>query len=171
MTATLLDISRVRVGRVPLRLDRANLVAAAQRALTSHPAVGTEFEIEAPPEGVFVNADATRIGEIVVTAARYLAHRPGAGAIAARVTRDLEFARLEISDDGEALDTLTTAQIFTRLIEPATDRPTGWKIARPELYVARGLAAAHGGSLVAESPVATTQRGVKFVLTLPLDRD
>jgi signal transduction histidine kinase len=168
MTATLLDISRVRVGRVPLRLDRVNLVAAAQRALALHASDGEEIRADLPTDEVWVTADAARVGQIIATVTRYLRGRTGSGAVAARLASDPDIARLEVWDDGEALDPDHAAEVFTRLIEPATDRPTGWKIARPELYVARGLAAAHGGSLVAESPVGTSDRGVKFVLTLPL---
>lgn len=170
MTAALLDISRVRVGRVPLRLERVDLAAVAERTLTQLPGGGATL-VSGSVGDLTIDADPTRIAQIIRTVAAYLTQRDGAGAIAARMSRDSGAAHLEIEDDGAALEPAVRADLFDRLIEPALDRPTGWKIAHPELYIARGLAVAHGGSLSVESPASGADQGVRITLSLPLQRE
>ena len=170
MTAALLDISRVRVGRVPLRLESVDFVSVAERTLAQLPSGAAQLDRGSTTD-LPVSADPARIAQIIRTVATFLAQRDGAGVITARLIQDSGRACLEIDDDGAALEPAARAELFDRLIEPALDRPTGWRIARPELYIARGLAVADGGSLGVESPAGGADQGVRIALTLPLQRD
>jgi signal transduction histidine kinase len=167
MTASLLDISRVRVGRVPLRRGAVDVLATARRAFLELPEVSTDESLAAAG-GAVVDGDETRIAQVIRTMAAYLATRVGRGRLTARVTTAPPEVSVLVEDDGDSLSPEAAARLFDRLIEPASNSPTGWQIGRPDLYVARGLAQAHGGTLEVESPTAETRRGVRLVLALPL---
>ena len=165
MTAALLDISRVRVGRVPLRPERVNLAAALQKVMAE---LGhSSAPLDGPEEPAVVTADAKRVSQVLRAVGRYLDER--GGAVSAGLSHDDERVHLVLEDDGDSLAPAELQRLFGALIESAPDAPSGWRIGRPDLYIARGLAEAHGGSLRAESPVSGSARGVRFTLSLPLD--
>ena len=172
MTASLLDISRVRVGRVPLRRSRVDVRAIAQNVFLELPEVAAELAppVDAPPDPgeSIVDADPARVGQVLRTMTTYLATREGRGALSARLTTSGGDVTIAVLDDGQALAADAAQRLFDRLIQPALLSPTGWQIAHPDLYVARGLAAAHGGTLDVDSPVDGSENGVRLTLTLPL---
>ena len=171
MTASLLDISRVRVGRVPLRIEQLDVASAVQRAFLALPELPANVSVESDAAELTVAADAARVTQIVRTILSFLSQRDGAGSIVARLSRAAGAVQVDIEDDGTSLEPEAAAQLFSRLIEPAPNQASGWKIARPELYIARGLAKAHGGALQVDSPIGGGQQGIRFRLTLPLNRD
>ena len=171
MTAALLDISRIRVGRVPLRRSDVDVRGTARRIFLELTEVSADLESpeSSPSVGevdAVVDGDAARIGQIIRTMVSFLATRDGRGALSARLAPSADHVRVIVEDDGDPLAERDVG-LFERLVEPASNSPTGWQIARPDLFIARGLAAAHGGTLEAESPADDSQRGVRFTLMLP----
>ena len=167
MTASLLDISRVRVGRVPLRRGQVDVLATARRVFLQLPEISAA-ESPTDEHGALIDGDEARITQAIRTMATYLATRDGRGQLSGCVRTTSDKVQVIVDDDGEALPPEAAARLFDRLIEPAPSSPTGWQIGRPELYVARGLAQAHGGTLEVESPIVPSGRGVRLVLALPL---
>ena len=168
MTASLLDISRVRVGRVPLKRERVNLDAALKHVMAE--LAVPDSAVETPEQPVVVSADGRRVSQLLRAIGAFLGAREGAGALSARLACDEAHASVVMGDDGDPLAPERADRLFSSLIEPALDSPSGWRIGLPELFVARGVAEAHGGSLSVESPADSASRGVRFTLTLPLER-
>jgi two-component system, OmpR family, sensor kinase len=167
MTASLLDISRVRVGRVPLRRSVVDVRAIARRVFLEMPEVQTEADPADAPEAR-VDGDAARVSQIIRSMATFLATRDPRGTLSASVTTSDGRVRVAMLDDAAPVPADTAARLFERLVEPAPNSPTGWQLGRPDLYIARGLAHAHGGTLEVESPAGDSGLGVRLTLVLPL---
>ena len=160
MTDILLDVSRVRRKRVALRRSDVNLAAATGLAIAN---TQVDATVDGPESGPTINADAQRVQQVVATLLRYLRER-GAQI---RITLVDRGADAILTVQGEGLDAGGLASddaLFHRLVQ-RDENAAGWQLAHPDLYVARGVAEAHGGSLDVQ---ATKKRdGLRFTLTLP----
>ncbi len=162
MTDILLDVSRVRLKRIALRRTDVNLASAVRLAIAN---VHVDAAFDALDDGPMIDADAQRVQQVVVTLLRYLRDR------AARIQLKLvdRVNAVVLSVEGEGLRANGTggegaAALFQHLVRRA-DTAAGWQLAHPDLYVAHGVAEAHGGSL---SVQATKKKGgLRFTLTLP----
>jgi signal transduction histidine kinase len=161
LTDVLLDVSRVRLGRVALRRSEVDLAAVVRLAIAAQRA---EVELDAPESGPTLNADAQRIQQAISAVLRYL--RPRDGRIVARLSAPSACATLTIQSDAAPLTSEQRDQLFLRLVEQASTA-SGWQLAHPDLYVAHGVTQAHGGTLDVESPLDGTNHGIRFTLTLP----
>jgi len=162
LTDVLLDVSRVRLGRVALRRSEVDFAAVVRLAIAAQ---HVEVELYAPEAGPMLNADAQRIQQAVSAVLRYL--RKGTGRLGVRLAQTGDRAVLTLESDGPAESTDQRDQLFHRLVEQAPTA-SGWQLAHPELYVAHGVIQAHGGTLTVESPVNGSDQGVRFRLSLPL---
>lgn len=171
LTSLLLDVSRVRLDRIALRhgaVDVAQTVRAAVASLGEHPEA-LRVTLEAPEARLSVNGDAARLQQVVRAVIDYVLQRaPGAGTIAVHLEERPPELLLHVSDAGPTLDREATDRLFGQLVEPAGG--ANWHLARPELYIARGLIEAHQGRVAAESPVPGASAGIRISLWLPLAR-
>jgi PAS domain S-box-containing protein len=166
----LLDVGRLTTGKIKLRkqLERVDEVIA-RSVETARPllqARGHALEIDQPRAALHVNADATRLSQILqnllVNAAKFT---PDGGRIAIRVKPDGEFFTIEVSDNGRGIEAADLERIFSLFAQADNNSPSesGLGIG---LTLARSLAELHGGSLDAYS--AGPGQGSTFSLRLPL---
>jgi signal transduction histidine kinase len=166
----LLDVSRITRGQITLRkqpLDLAEIVAQAIE--TSHPLLEERrhhLEVQLPKEPIVIEADATRLTQVILNllnnAAKYTAE---GGDIALTVERRDAEVVLRVRDTGMGIPAEMLRKIFEPFtqIEDALHRSQGGL--GIGLTLVRRLVELHGGKVQAFSEGGG--RGSEFVVCLP----
>ncbi|HSJ74011.1 MAG TPA: ATP-binding protein [Miltoncostaeaceae bacterium] len=163
-----LQLARLDAGALPLRRERIDLgeltgevvaprVALAARqgiALSARPHAGAPVEVDADP---------ARIEQILlILLDNALRHTPAGGRVEVAVGREDGEATVTVRDTGEGIPAESQAFVFDRFYRGDASREG--RSAGLGLAIARGLAAAHQGSIGLESAVG---EGSAFTLRLP----
>ncbi|MFC5459852.1 PAS domain-containing protein [Massilia niabensis] len=167
----LLDIARISGGKLELKRERADLKALLASAVeTSLPLVEAgqhRLEIDVPDSPLMVDADVTRIAQVVANllnnAAKYT---PSGGRIALALRQDGASAVITVSDTGVGIpaDSLTSIFDMFKQVERHMERAQGGL--GIGLSLVRRLVEMHGGAVTAAS--AGAGRGSTFEVRLPL---
>jgi len=161
----LLDVSRIATGRLALILESFDLVEAVrdvvERVRDAATHAGCAVSITA--DGALAGAwDRLRIEQIVTNllsnAIKYAAGTP----IEVSVTQEDNMAVLEVRDGGPGLLESDLSRIFGRFERASTVSYGGLGLG---LYIARQIAEAHGGSVVAFN---RESGGASFIVRLPI---
>jgi PAS domain S-box-containing protein len=165
----LLDLSRVTRGAIELRRERVSAAAVVAAALeTSRPALdaaGLEVHVDVPEAPVWLDADATRVAQILTNllgnASKFT---PRGGRVEVRAgSAQGGTAEIEVVDTGVGIEPERLQHVFEMFVRgPESASQGGLGIG---LTLGRHLAELHGGTLHAES--AGLSRGSRFVLRLP----
>jgi two-component system CheB/CheR fusion protein len=152
----LLDISRITWGKIALRTERVELVrivasaeeiARPQLEMRRH-----RLTIALPPEPVWLDADATRLAEVLANlldnAAKYT---PEGGSVWLTAERALTQVVIRVRDTGSGMSPQVLARAFDLFAqgEPTLDRPHGGL--GIGLTLVRRLVELHGGRVAAAS--------------------
>ena len=166
----LLDVGRVHSGKIlltrqPLRLD---LLVAAYAATVSQ-SRGAEHRIGAQVEAAWVDADPTRIEQIVANLVdNAIKYTPAGGSIALSVTASADGAEaiFAVTDTGMGIGPELMPNVFELFVqgERALDRAQGGL--GVGLALVRQLAVMHGGRVSVQSE--GVGKGSRFELRLPL---
>ena len=170
----LLDVSRISQGKVELRLEQVDVADAVLDAIeTSRPLIdaGRHHLTTrlAPPRALIVDADVTRLCQIVANllnnAAKYT---PEGGHIQVLAERDGDEAVITVQDSGIGLTQDMLPRVFDMFaqVDRSMERAQGGL--GIGLALVKRLVEMHGGSVAAfsEGP----DRGCRFVVRLPLIR-
>ena len=168
----LLDVSRISQGKVELRIALADVVAAVQDALeTSQPMIRAgKHELTLvlpPPRTLFVEADATRLCQIIANllnnAAKYT---PDGGRITVRAERQDGFAVITVEDSGVGIPVSLLPRVFDMFaqVDQSMERSQGGL--GIGLALVRQLVEMHGGQVEADSQGPGS--GSKFTVRLPV---
>ncbi|WP_426117019.1 ATP-binding protein [Massilia sp. PWRC2] len=170
LVGELLEISRISTGRVRLRLERIALSGVLDQAIeTAQPLIEERrhvLEVWAPPHPVWLQADASRLEQVVVNlltnAAKYT--DPG-GRIWLSVTQEGQEAVLRVRDTGIGIAADLLPRIFDLFTqaEKSLDRSQGGL--GIGLCLVQRLVELHGGNVVVTSVVG---QGSEFVVRLPV---
>jgi signal transduction histidine kinase/ActR/RegA family two-component response regulator len=167
----LLDVSRITRGKITLKKRLVNVgdaltqIAAGFRPIAEKK--GRRFVLETPDEPLTIDADPTRLDQMVGNAlANALKFTPPDGAITLSVRRDVECAAISIKDDGIGLAREALEEVFELFAQSDRTVERGQGGLGIGLTVLRGLAELHGGSasLLSEGK----GRGAELLLRLPL---
>lgn len=171
MVDDLLDVSRVTLGKLSLKLERLDFRSVLQSAIeTTRPLIetrGHELAIRLPKDPLPVDADPTRLGQVVSNllnnAAKYT---PQNGRI--QVMAEVQDASLivKVSDTGIGIPPAMIDQVFemfTQVSRSVEHAQGGLGIG---LTLVRRLVEMHGGTIQAHSE--GLGRGSTFTLRLPL---
>jgi signal transduction histidine kinase len=173
LVADLLDVSRARVGKLPLELEQVELGALVARVATSMaetlPSVQLRLDI-APPETLRCRADGVRVEQILSNLMDNALKCVGTqGVIDVRVVAEGDFARISVLDNGRGMAPEKVARLFpspdeepVRRIVPG-ESDTGLGIG---LALVSELVNAHGGRARARSE--GVGKGAEFTVWLPL---
>ena len=167
----LMEVSRITQDKMELRRETVDLALLARAAVCDTAGLmeqaGHSLSVELPPHPVTVDADPTRINQVVVNlltnAAKYT---PDGGRIALSLAVDEGTALLAVRDNGIGLPRHALATVFDMFsqLEPALQRSRGGL--GIGLSLVRGIVDLHGGSIAAESE--GEGRGSCFTVRLPL---
>jgi PAS domain S-box-containing protein len=166
----LLDVARITRGKIELRLEPVELAAVVGRAAEATRALLTERHHELtmalPPEPVILNADPTRLEQVLTNllnnAAKYT---PPGGRITVAAEAAGSMVVLRVRDTGIGIrpEMLTRIfDLFTQADRVANHVQEGLGIG---LTLVRRLVAMHGGTIEAHS--AGPGQGSEFVVRLP----
>jgi signal transduction histidine kinase len=155
---------RLSLDRHPVDLDGVVREAASQVSdrLAEH-GIGLDLR---STSGLCVDADPDRIGQVLTNLLENARqHTPAGGAVHVEATAEPGFVRVTVRDTGEGIAAQHLPRVFDRFfrVDAARDRAHGGS--GIGLSIARAIASAHGGELVAASDGLGT--GATFSLTLP----
>jgi signal transduction histidine kinase len=164
MVQDLLDASRLEGGLFSLSRHPADLVDLVYGVVEPLKAERPEITVRAPEELV-VSADAARLGQALQNlVGNAVQHTPDGVPVVVSVGQEqrdsTEWAVIEIRDDGPGIAADLLPRLFVRHATGGDRAGLGLG-----LYLARGIATAHGGELIVDSEVGT---GTTFTLTLPI---
>ncbi len=167
----LLEVSRIRTGKIQLRTERIGLAVAVSRGVeTSRPVIdakGHRLTVTVPEVPVWVKADLSRIsqvvGNLVNNAAKY--SEPG-GEISVRVTQEGAMGVIHVRDSGIGLPREMLASVFELFtqVSRSIDRSQGGL--GIGLALVKQLVVMHGGEVEARSD--GPGHGSEFIVRLPL---
>jgi signal transduction histidine kinase len=165
----LLDAVRTGFRRVPLRHARVDL-ATLTRSVLEQLAQSAEragctvlIDAESPVVGLWDEAGVQQIlTNLLTNAMKFGAGHPVEVAVSRRDDR----ARVTVRDHGPGIDPIELPRLFDRFERGVSTRSFGGL--GLGLYIARGIAEAHGGTVHAQSERG---HGATFTLELPLSHD
>ncbi|MER6536398.1 HAMP domain-containing sensor histidine kinase [Streptomyces sp. 900105755] len=186
LVETLLDLSRLDNGVVPLRqrrfevwpylsgvLKEANMVAGARGGMASgsgnHTRTDVHLHLDVSPPELTAHADPERIHQVVANLIdNAVKHSPAHGRVTVRARRgpQPESLELEVLDEGPGIPRSEWHRVFERFNRgsvrrphgPGSDGGTGLGLA-----IARWAVDLHGGRI----GVAESDRGCRIIVTLP----
>jgi signal transduction histidine kinase len=165
LVSELLDISRLETGGLVLRRRLVDLPAlcdaVVERLTFTYPDLDCTLDFDEPFPTVPADADKVEqvFTNLIENAAKYA--DPTGVRIVGRVEDD--HVTVEVEDRGAGIRSEDLPRVFTKFFRGDHGSPSGTGLG---LWISRGLAEAHGGSLdVASRP----GEGSGFVLSLPLD--
>jgi PAS domain S-box-containing protein len=172
MVEDLVDISRINQDKLELRKQRVELAGLVEQAVASaRPAFerrGQELTVSIPPEPVHLDADPTRLVQVLANlltnASKYT---PEGGRAALAVACERGEAVIYVRDEGRGID----AGLLPRIFDPFVQADQS--IAREEgglgigLTLVKRLVELHGGTVCARSD--GPGRGSEFTVRLPAE--
>jgi signal transduction histidine kinase/CheY-like chemotaxis protein len=171
LVGDLLDVSRIRRGKVELRRERSDLGALVKRVVEDF-VVPPESEtisrtVAVPPEPVVCEVDETRIAQVLDNLlSNAVNFSSGDGSVRVALSVEGPWAEISVRDQGVGIP----PELLPRLFQPFTrgDRshgraPGGLGLG---LSVVKGLVELHGGTVTAASD--GVGRGTEVTVRLPL---
>ena len=166
----LLDLSRLRSGKLELNRENVSPVASIENAIETvrldADSKGIEIEVIAPDDVMFVRADPVRLEQIIWNLLNNsVKFTPNGGRITVRLEEDADEIVLTVSDNGQGIDSSFLPHIFEifRQADASTNRAqAGMGIG---LAVVQQLVELHGGLVTAGS--AGKGKGATFTIRLP----
>jgi signal transduction histidine kinase len=166
----LLDVTRIGRGKVVLQRARLDLRDVVRKTTDDVRSIfeeaRVELRVEHPAGPVWIDADETRVSQVVSNLLQNAAKFTPAGGTVSVVVRGGELAEVSVRDDGIGLSPAERAHLFEPFAQ--ADR----SLARTKgglglgLALVRGLVELHGGSVTARSE--GVGRGTEFTITLPV---
>jgi len=167
----LMDVSRITRGQLTLRKERVDLrsiiesaVETAQPQLTS---AGVTLTLDIPAAPLMLDADATRISQVVLNlltnAAKFT---PSGGSVTVLAKPQSERVSITVRDTGVGIASEDQERVFGMFVQLNRDMrrsQTGLGIG---LTLVKQMTEMHGGSVAVWS--AGTGQGSEFTITLPL---
>ncbi len=167
MAQELLELTRIESGQVPLELrpvsPSALLEAAAERMRAQTERAGLNLHVQAAADLPLVQADATRLEQVLVN----LIHNavkftPPGGEVALSAAAEGNWIRFAVRDTGVGIPADDLTRIFERFYKADRARTGGGT--GLGLSISRHLVEAHGGRIWAESKEG---QGSTFYFTIP----
>ena len=167
----LLDVSRITRGRIELRKEHVELRAVVNDAVeASRPLMEKRrhtLSVEFPPEAIFVDADPTRLTQVLLNllnnAAKYMDE---GGRIWLRAKRESERVAISVKDTGIGIPPEMLPKIFEMFTQVDRSNERSQSGLGIGLTLVERLVALHGGKVEAVS--AGSGKGSEFIVRLPV---
>ncbi|MGE5835199.1 MAG: PAS domain S-box protein [Acidobacteriota bacterium] len=167
----LLDVSRITTGKIELRRERVELGPIVNQAAEAARAVSRslnhELVVSLPPEPLFLNADPTRLAQVIGNLLNNAAKFTNKGGhINLSVERADDHAVIRVKDDGIGIGKADLPRIFDMFAQVDTSLERSRDGLGIGLTLVRTLVDMHGGTIEAHSD--GPGRGSEFVIRLPI---
>lgn len=167
----LLDVSRVNQGKISLKTERIELSQILQSAIEASQhyidAGNHRFTTDIPDEAIWLDADHTRLAQVVTNLLNNAAKYTPSGGTIALSARSVEgMAEIRVSDTGVGIPSEMQSaifEIFAQVEDHLTKAQGGLGIG---LALVKQLVALHGGAIQVES--AGRDMGSIFTVRIPL---
>jgi two-component system, OmpR family, sensor histidine kinase KdpD len=171
MVRNLLSMTRVEAGALELRRDWVDIREAFDRvvALAKRRGATQAFRLDVDPGLPFVLADPSLLDQAMANVVGNAVRYAGSDArvdLAAR--RDGDGIMLSVTDDGPGIPRNLLPRVFEKFVRARAQEGDGGEGTGLGLAIAKGIVDAHGGLVVAESPVADGH-GTCIAIRLPLE--
>ena len=167
----LLDLSRMRTGKLTLdrsAVDFVALVEAATEAAASDSlATGIDFSFQANDSRIVVDGDAARLNQIIWNLlSNAIKFTPAGGRVRVRVSIDGAYGKLEVTDSGIGIEPAFLPKIFEMFGQGRARASSSQRGLGIGLAVVRQLTEHHGGRI--EGLSAGLGLGAEFKVWIPL---
>lgn len=171
MVRNLLAITRIDAGGLELRWDWLDLREVVDRIANAARRRGARQTIESrlPADLPLVKADASLVeqaaGNVIGNA---IAHTPPETKVVVDAVVTPQSVALRIADNGPGIPTDNLPRVFEKFVRArrTSSRAEGGEGAGLGLAIAKGIIEAHGGSIIADSPI-DGGRGTRVTLVFP----
>jgi signal transduction histidine kinase/CheY-like chemotaxis protein len=164
-----LDLSKIEAGRLELRLETFDLIAAVDEALSSAKALGAQKSISIEsrvPGGIALYADRLRVKEILYNLlSNAVKFTPDGGKIRIEATLGADSVAIAIVDTGIGIPADEHESIFDKFYQVGSTTKGVREGTGLGLAITRRLVEQHGGKIGVESEPG---KGSRFWFTLPL---
>lgn len=167
MLSELQDFSRSRLGGfVQLSLEQANVAEICREVVNEITAAHPTYTLQYAESGdTSAVVDRKRVGQLVSNlVGNAVQHGTPSGTISASAHGDAQRVRVEVHNEGPAIDPARLEDIFEPLHRAASGPPATPGSLGLGLYIVRRIAVAHGGTV---SVTSTEADGTTFVVVLP----
>jgi NtrC-family two-component system sensor histidine kinase KinB len=168
----MLDVNKLEMGEVPLRLEELRLRSMAERAVEMLQGTADEasidLSIESPPDLAPIRADADKLERVFVNLLdNALRYTPEGGRVRVEIEQVDKHQQISIIDTGDGIPPELRERVFERFYQgDISRRKRGAKGTGLGLTFCRLVVEAHGGRIWAgEGP----EGGAAIRFTLPLD--
>jgi two-component system CheB/CheR fusion protein len=167
----LLDVSRITGGRLELHKDVVQLKnVVEQGAEASRPLIEArrqKFEVELPPEPLYVDGDLVRLAQVITNLLNNAAKFTNEGGeIRLKVERDNGAAVIRVTDNGIGIGPDLLPHVFDLFVQGDSSLARSRGGLGIGLTLVRRLVEMHGGK--AEARSAGLNQGSEFIVRLPL---
>lgn len=164
----LMDIGRLRTGKLALEIEDVDLVAMVGGVIDTMQIIAPDrtFTVAGSPDSLVVRGDIIRLEQILLNLlSNAVKHAPDSKRIHIRLTRNVDAALIEVHDDGPGIAQENRQVIFDLLAQVERTDHSDQSGLGLGLYIAREIAQAHGGSISVQSEAG---QGATFVVRLPI---
>jgi signal transduction histidine kinase len=171
LVSDLLDATALDSGVLRLQCDWCDVIGLVRAALAAVPG-GESVAVEAPAQLPTVWGDHDRLCQVVVNLVENaLRHTPEGTAVHVRLSAAADVLELRVSDNGPGVSPASAEALFLPWHRGSEAQPAVLQSGAPAggaglgLSIARGITAAHGGTVTVE-PAAV---GTTFLVRLPVE--
>ncbi|HEY8560989.1 MAG TPA: PAS domain S-box protein [Pyrinomonadaceae bacterium] len=170
----LLDVSRIISGKMRIEKDTVDLTKVYDDAMEILRPFAAQkklaFEAAAPEGALIIDGDATRFQQIIVNLVQNaVKFTEEGGKIEVSLTRNGDFARLVVADNGIGIGEDLLPFIFDRFRQADSSTKRAYSGLGLGLTIVRNLVELHGGGIRAES--AGRGHGTTFTVEIPLTEE
>jgi len=167
----LLDVSRITRGKIELRRERIDLVSAVNHAVEAvrpnFERIDHELTVTLPPQPVYLNADLTRLSQIVGNLLNNACKfTESGGRISLTVEQEGEQAVIRVRDNGIGIAADQLPCIFDMFVQLDVSLGRSLSGLGIGLMLVKNLVELHGGTVEAHSAGLGT--GTEFVVRFPI---
>ncbi|MEJ7654813.1 MAG: CheR family methyltransferase [Chloroflexia bacterium] len=163
----LLDVSRIRTGKLSLVFKHAELEPIVAHAMDVAQTYSDSHVLEYSANAEDAcNVDAERIQQVLSNLIRNaLIHTPRGGSVKVTLDRNDKYAQIVVRDQGDGIASADLPYIFSRFYQGRQLRPHADDGLGLGLYMCHQIIVAHGGTIAVESVEGD---GAAFTIRLPL---
>src|SRR5215813_15392757 len=170
LTQDILDLSRIESKSLDLKKELFNLNEMILNAIGDYNRVTREdqgttnlkLEFTGPKEGIFIEADKSRINQVISNLLSNAIKFTKEGTITTAVVSNSNKIVVYVNDTGSGIDSEVLPKLFTKFSTTATKSKTGTGLG---LFISKNIIEAHGGRIWGKNNYSS---GATFGFSLPL---